>query len=91
MSDVLFCYYCHETELITLEFGFEEVVIFSMGSEQSFRVKLGGRRPSDDGATERLPWAFGARGRAAHLPGHLHLAPRPLSPSASQPKYRYPL
>ena len=44
-------------ESITLEFGFEEIVVLSFESDPSFGVKLGGPHSSGHEAIEHLPWA----------------------------------
>ena len=45
-------------KLMTLEFGFEEIVVLRFVSEQPFGVKLGGSHPSGHRATEHLPWGI---------------------------------
>lgn len=44
-------------ESVTLEFGFEAIVVLSLESDQPCGVKLGGLHPSAHGAIEHLPWA----------------------------------
>lgn len=59
VSDVIFCIVTFGNEFTTLEFGFKEIVVLSLRSEQPFGVKLGVPSPSDHGAPEHLPWVSG--------------------------------
>lgn len=59
VSDIIFCIVTFGNEFTTLEFGFKEIVVLSLRSEQPFGVKLGVPSPSDHGAPEHLPWVSG--------------------------------
>lgn len=68
-------------ELITLEFGFEEIVFLSFESDQPFGVKLGGPCPSGHEATKHLPWASDHTSSSSLVISESQRSPPPRPPS----------